>query len=188
MTRSRFPPGNIRLRRADLRVGPAGVRMEQRDTATNRLRYFAIVNFVLLLRLNSAKASFAVVFGFCNSRHSKWQRAFKPSIAIANVFAIAIEAPKRMPKASIQPSKLGCATLTLHGFHHFCAYALVDATRQWAYKHAHCTRFGQQSFLLWLDLTLKRHWLHSVILTSKLVNAAFVLHNTRSISFAQTNF
>ncbi len=36
--------------------------------------------------------------------------------------------------------------------HHFCAYALVDATRQWAYKHAHCTRFGQQSFLLWLDL------------------------------------
>ena len=31
---------------------------------------------------------------------------------------------------------------------HFCAYALVDATRQWACKHARCTRFGQQSFLL----------------------------------------
>jgi len=32
--------------------------------------------------------------------------------------------------------------------HHFCAYALVDATRQWAYKHARCTRLGQHSFLL----------------------------------------
>ena len=32
--------------------------------------------------------------------------------------------------------------------HRFCAYALVDATRQWVCKHAHCTRFGQQSFLL----------------------------------------
>ena len=46
--------------------------MEQRDTATNRLRYFAIVNFVLLLSLNSGKASFAVVLGFFNSRCSKW--------------------------------------------------------------------------------------------------------------------
>ena len=35
--------------------------------------------------------------------------------------------------------------------HHFCAYALVDATRQWACKHARCTRFGQQSRLLLLD-------------------------------------
>ncbi|OIP53706.1 MAG: hypothetical protein AUK31_01200 [Fibrobacteres bacterium CG2_30_45_31] len=76
--------------------------MEQCDTATNRLRYFAIVNFVLLLSLNSGKASFAVVLGFCNSRHSKWRRAFKPSIMIANAFAIMIEAPKLMPKASIQ--------------------------------------------------------------------------------------
>jgi len=76
--------------------------MEQRDTATNRLRHFAIVNFVLLLSLNNVKASFAVVLGFCNSRHSKWRRAFKPSIAIANLFGIMIEAPKWMPKASIQ--------------------------------------------------------------------------------------
>ncbi len=77
--------------------------MEQRDTATNRLRHFAIVNFVLLLSLNNAKASFAIVLGFCNSRVSKWRRAFKPSIAIANLFGIMIEAPKWMPKASIQP-------------------------------------------------------------------------------------
>ena len=101
------------------------------------------------------------------------EKAFKPSIAITNSFAIMIEAPKRMPKASIQPSKLGCATLTLHGFdalrhrlhfghtqaslsatlnlgdfNRFCAYALVDATRQWICKHARCTRFGQHSFLL----------------------------------------
>jgi len=34
----------------------------------------------------------------------------------------------------------------------FCAHALVDATRQWACKHARCTRFGQHSRLLWLDL------------------------------------
>ena len=88
---------------AKLICSPAGVRMEQCDTATNRLRYFAIVNFVLLLSLNSGKASFAVVLGFCNSRHSKWRRAFKPSIAIANLFGIMIEAPKWMPKASIQP-------------------------------------------------------------------------------------
>ena len=77
--------------------------MEQRDTATNRLWYFAIVNFVLLLSLNSGKASFATVLGFCNSRLSKWRRAFKPSIAIANLFGIMIEVPKWMPKASIQP-------------------------------------------------------------------------------------
>jgi hypothetical protein len=95
------------------------------------------VNFVLLLSRGSAKASFAIVLGFCNSRLSKWRRAFKPSIMIANVFAIMIEAPKGINTTSI---------------HHFCAYALVDATWQWAYKHAHCTRFGQQSFLLWLNL------------------------------------
>ena len=59
---------------------------QQHDTATNRLRYFAIVNFVLLLNLNSAKKSFAVVLDFCNSRLSKWRRAFKPSIAITTSF------------------------------------------------------------------------------------------------------
>jgi len=80
------PSGNIRLCRVDPRVSLAGVRMEQRDTATNRLRYFAIVNFVLLLNLNSAKKSFAVVLDFCNSRLSKWRRAFKPSIAITTSF------------------------------------------------------------------------------------------------------
>ena len=44
------------------------------------------------------------------------------------------------------------ATLNLGDFGHFCAYALVGATRQWAYKYARCTRFGQQSRLLWLGL------------------------------------
>ncbi|MFA6836141.1 MAG: hypothetical protein WCR04_07025, partial [Fibrobacteraceae bacterium] len=35
----------------------------------------------LLLCLNKVKASSAAVFGFCNSRLSKWRRALKPSIS-----------------------------------------------------------------------------------------------------------
>jgi hypothetical protein len=71
------------------------------------------------------------------------------------------------------PSKFGCATLTLHGFDalrhrlhfghtqaslsatlnlgdlsHFCALALVGATRQYACKHTRSTRFNHYSRLL----------------------------------------
>ena len=42
----------------------------------------------LLPSLSNGKASFAAVFGFCNSRLSKWRRALKPSIAIVNSFTI----------------------------------------------------------------------------------------------------
>ncbi|MCK9182893.1 MAG: hypothetical protein M0P13_08455, partial [Fibrobacteraceae bacterium] len=48
----------------------------------------------------------------------------------------------------IQPSKLGCATLTLRATDHFCAYVLVGATRQCACKHARNSRFSRQSFPL----------------------------------------
>ncbi len=53
---------------------------------------------------------------------------------------------------SYNPSKLGCATLTLHGFGHFCACALAGATRLCACKHARSSRFSQQSRLPWLGL------------------------------------
>ena len=81
MTRNRFPPGNVRVRRAGLWAGPAGVRMEQRDTATNWLRHITIVGFAQSPGLSNAKASFCAAFDLCDCRHSKWRRAPKPSIS-----------------------------------------------------------------------------------------------------------
>ncbi|MFA6836599.1 MAG: hypothetical protein WCR04_09405, partial [Fibrobacteraceae bacterium] len=126
----------------------------------------------------------------CNSRLSKWRRALKPSIsgselvryhdlsAEADAEGInteSIDASRHLCGSVIQPSKLGCATLTLHGFDalrhrlhfghtqaslsatlnlgdcsHFCACALVGATRQCACKHARSSRFRRQSFLPFL--------------------------------------
>ncbi|MFA6835328.1 MAG: hypothetical protein WCR04_02850 [Fibrobacteraceae bacterium] len=81
--------------------------------------------------LSNAKASFAAVFGFCNSRLSKWRRTPKPSISGSELVRYQDLRPEadaegintesmyasRYPCGSvIQPSKLGCATLALHGF------------------------------------------------------------------------
>jgi hypothetical protein len=62
-----------------------------------------------------------------------------------------------------------------------------DGTTRHHNKSANSPIIRHFSLLFFLGLTLKRHWLHLVILTSKLVNATFVLHNTRSISWSQTN-
>jgi len=73
----------------------------------------------------------------------------------------------------IQPSKLGYAMLTLHGLGHFLLLLHTHFTKASMRNHSHYVLKHKCSCFL-LDLTLKRHWFHSVILTSKLVNATFV--------------
>ncbi|MCK9182244.1 MAG: hypothetical protein M0P13_05120 [Fibrobacteraceae bacterium] len=71
----------------------------------------------------NVKASFAAVFGFCNSRLSKWRRTLKPSISGSELVRYhdlrpeadaeginteSIDASRHHCGSVIQPSKLEC--------------------------------------------------------------------------------
>jgi hypothetical protein len=140
MTRSRFPLGNIRLRRADLRP-----RRGEDGTTRHRNKSTAVLRHS---ELRSVAEPQQCQSKFCHCTRLLQQSSFKVLKSIQ-----AEHYDRKLVWDHDRGAEVDAKGINTASIHHFCAYALVDATRQWACKHARCTRFGQQSFLLHTHFT-----------------------------------